>query len=303
MKCVVFGGAGFIGSHLAERLLALGHAVTVVDDFSSGAAGNLAAIGSKVSLHQADIRSPETFARLDASIEVAFHLAFPTPLCNRDRHRQFHDVATTGTLHILDWCAEHDVRLVYGSSISVYGQHAGGTPISEETPVSPILPYAANKLYGELLATSYASLYGLRHDTIRISDVYGPRDRRRNAVNNFIDAAAAGAAIQLQGDGSQRRNFTYVQDIAEALSRLATSDARGDTLILADTKATAVRELAATVTRVCGSSSAIATNSAADSRDYVFDPAAFLRRFGDMNWTPLEAGIAATARARSNKDD
>ena len=298
MKCVVFGGAGFIGSHLVERLSRDGHEVTAVDNLSSGRADNLSSVAGSVVFRNEDIRSAPWFASLDSDFDIAFHLAFPTPDCTRDQDHQFHDVATLGTINILDWCSRNQVRLVYGSSISVYGERGEGTPIDESTEVRPCLPYAVNKHYGEMMAASYASLYGLAFDSIRISDVYGPRDRRRNAVNNFIDAARSGRAIQVRGKGMQRRNFTYVDDIVEGLVRVGGSAAEGQTLILADAEATSVRDLAATVVSVLGSESEVSFDDVEDSRDYVFMPDRFIERFGQFAWTALATGIAATASAR-----
>jgi UDP-glucose 4-epimerase len=180
--------------------------------------------------------------------------------------------------------------MVYGSSISVYGEQRGIT-IDESTAVRPVLPYAVNKLYGERMCASYAKMYGLQYDTIRISDVYGARDRRRNAVNSFIDAVLAGTPITIHGGGSQRRNFSLVTDIASGLRNVMAQPAGSATYILSDPLAMSVRELAEAVASLIDSEIEIISAGDPDTRDYVFDPSSFQQCFGQIDWTPLRAGL------------
>jgi UDP-glucuronate 4-epimerase len=231
MRVLVTGGAGFIGSHLVESLLADGHAVALLDNFDPFYPPELKrrtverlqsrATPGALTLHEGDIRSASDLAAAmeSASPEVVAHLAALAgvrPSC--ERPAEYADVNVTGTTRLLEASRRAGVRrFLFASSSSVYGETAA-VPFREEDPCGqPISPYAASKRAGELLGHSYAHLYGMRIICPRFFTVYGPRQRPDLAIHKFCRAIAAGQPIPLFGDGSTRRDYTYVTDIIQGV--------------------------------------------------------------------------------------
>jgi nucleoside-diphosphate-sugar epimerase len=293
MKVAVTGGAGFIGSHVCESLIACGHSVVAVDSLISGTIENLANVSNRLTLLDLDIADPEFGAAVPGDVESIVHLAFPTPLCTRDRDRQFHSIASTGTANVLDWAVETNARVLYGSSISVYGIPEL-LPIAEEHRVSPMLVYGANKLHGEMLCRAYREMYGLEFEILRISDVFGPRDSRRNAINNFISAALSGSPVTLKGKGDQRRSYTYVRDIAGVVSRLIDQAPANDVLNISGPQAFSIRDVLKAVGRVVGVALEIEVEPGVDPRDYVIGTDRLVARLPGLCFTDMEAALAAT---------
>ncbi|HEY0080566.1 MAG TPA: GDP-mannose 4,6-dehydratase [Pyrinomonadaceae bacterium] len=224
-QILVTGGAGFIGSHLVERLLAEGGwRVTVVDDFNEFYSPevkrrNVAALlgRDEFRLFEADIRDRAALARLFAeeSFDSVVHLAaragvrpsLAEPLL-------YAETNINGTLNLLELARASGVKqFVFGSSSSVYGINAK-VPFSEEDPITqPISPYAATKAAGELLCHTYSHLHGLRSVCLRFFTVYGARQRPDLAIHKFAHLIDAGRAIPVFGDGTTRRDYTYIDDI------------------------------------------------------------------------------------------
>lgn len=218
---MVTGGAGFIGSHLTERLLGMGAAVTVYDnfdDFYPGKEGNLAgrsgAKGFKVV--RASILDVESMRKAMADVRIVFHLAAQAGVRYGLVHpEKAHQVNASGTLNVLSLARELKVqRLIYASSSSVYGNPAK-VPISEEHPLNPTNIYGASKLAGEKYCLAYQSSYGLPVTCLRYFSVYGPRGRPDQVLYEMASRVAAGSAAEIFGDGRQSRDFTFVSDIVE----------------------------------------------------------------------------------------
>jgi len=221
-RMLVTGAAGFIGSQLAERLVADGHQVLGVESFSDHYSRdlkelNLAGLAAEpqFELVEADI-SRDPLIDLFGDIDVAFHLAARPGV--RDSWSEFGDYVDAnivGSRAVFDAAATTHTRVVYASSSSVYGD-ASSLPVSEKHPLHPISPYGASKVMTEVLAGAYASSYGLDAVGLRYFTVYGPRQRPDMGLSRFIEALVDGRAIPLYGDGLQRRDMTYVGDIVGA---------------------------------------------------------------------------------------
>ncbi|HXO21817.1 MAG TPA: NAD-dependent epimerase/dehydratase family protein [Thermoanaerobaculia bacterium] len=230
---LVTGGAGFIGSHLTRRLLARGDRVTVLDDFNdfydpARKRGNVAPLlpRSDYRLVEGDIRDEALVDGLfaDGRFDAVVHLAARAGV--RPSLREpilYEDVNCIGTLRLLEAARRHGPDLfLFGSSSSVYGINEK-IPFAEDDAVDqPISPYATTKRAGELLCYNYHHLYGLRTACLRFFTVYGPAQRPEMAIHKFTDLLYRGAIVPMYGDGSSRRDYTYVDDIVDGL--LATLD-------------------------------------------------------------------------------
>lgn len=229
MRILVTGGAGFIGSHLVERLLAAGHRVRVLDNLSSGKRGNLPVDGG-VELLVGDVREAADIARAMDRIEAVFHLAAVASVqASVDDPLNTHASNFIGTLNLLEEARRRGVeRFVYASSAAVYGD-TSELPVSEDSAVHPLSPYAADKLAGEHYLFFYARKYGLAATAFRFFNIYGPRQDPSSpysgVISIFVERARAGGAVTIFGDGEQTRDFVYVADLAEILYR--SLDCRG----------------------------------------------------------------------------
>lgn len=293
MKVAVTGGAGFVGSHVCERLVADGHSVVVVDSLISGLADNLDGVVERLIVLELDITDSAFSKAVPRDVDCIVHLAFPTPLCTRDRACQFHAVASIGTAQVLDWALAANAKVLYGSSISVYGIPQV-LPVTDEHPVNPMLVYGANKLHGEMLCRTYHEMYGLEFEILRISDVFGPRDGRANAINNFISAAISGNSLRLKGEGKQRRSYTYVSDIADVIVELAGQSPSNESLNIAGPNAYSIRDVLESVGRVVGTELEIEVEPGADPRDYVIGTERLNVRLPGKSFTDLSEALAST---------
>jgi len=224
-RCLVTGGAGFIGSHLIRRLLAEGHEVRVVDDLSTGARGNLD--GTAAELVVADLVTAD-LAPLVAGHDVIFHLAAvgSVPRSVSDPLRS-HEAAATATLRLLIAARDASIpRFVSSSSSSVYGDVAK-PPMRESMPTLPRSPYAVGKLAGEGYVRVFAQLYGMSTVSLRYFNVFGPRQSPESAyaaaIPRFIKAYRDRQRPVVYGDGRQSRDFTYVDNVVDANLRAASA--------------------------------------------------------------------------------
>jgi len=218
MLTLVTGGAGFIGSNLADALLADGHEVRVIDDLSTGLRSN---VPDAATFFEGSVTDPELLEAAVAGTEVVFHQAALGSVARSLDEPLVSDTANThGTLAVLDAAHRLGVRrVVQASSSSVYGG-ADVRPTPESTPLIPRSPYAVTKLVGEHYARVFAELHGLETVALRYFNVYGPRQRPDAAyaavIPLFIAALHAGKAPKVQGDGLQSRDFAYIDDVVRA---------------------------------------------------------------------------------------
>lgn len=213
---MVTGGAGFIGSHVADALLEAGADVTVLDDLS---AGRLENVPRSARFVRADVNDVGDV--LDASFDHAFHFAAnaSVPTSVEDPRRDFRTNAA-GTLALLEYARRHDVgRVVYASTAAVYGEPAF-VPITEEHPLSPVSPYGASKLAGERTGYAYASTYGVRFSAVRIFNTYGPRQPRYVMYDLIRKLQANPRRLEVLGTGEQVRDYCFATDMASAFLRV-----------------------------------------------------------------------------------
>ena len=224
MRILVTGGAGFIGSHLAEKLLAAGHDVVILDDFNDFydpqiKHANIAGFAREVTLYHLDLRDSESVRSLfhREKVNAIAHLAARAGVRpSIQQPRLYYDTNVTGTLHLLEAARVTGVdRFVFASSSSVYGA-SKTVPFPEDEHLSQTFsPYAATKVAGEFLCSTYSHLYNLRVLALRYFTVYGPRQRPDLAIHQFTRRIYAGQPIDQFGDGTTRRDYTYIDDVIQ----------------------------------------------------------------------------------------
>ena len=217
MKYMVTGGAGFIGSHLTEKLVERGDTVTVIDNLNTGKIENLKSVSQKINFVQNDIRDVEVVRNLMENIDGVFHQAALASVQDSFRiPEKFHDVNVNGTENIFKIAKEFGIKVVYASSSSVYGD-TKTLPTTEKDEMNPINPYAKTKLEKEKLAERYAK-NGLKVIGLRYFNVFGPRQSKEYAgvIKLFLDRIEQGLPPLINGDGLQIRDFVYVDDVVNA---------------------------------------------------------------------------------------
>ena len=232
-KALVTGGAGFIGSHLVEALLAKGCAVTVLDDFNDFynpaiKEGNVSGFVDRVEIVRGDIRDRDLMEKVfrEGGFDVVFHLAARAGVRpSISDPRLYVSTNVDGTLNLLEACREYGVgKFVFASSSSVYGVNKK-VPFAEVDRIErTISPYAASKLMGEQLCSNYANLYGIRCICLRFFTVYGPRQRPDLAIAKFTKKIMEGTPIERYGDGSTARDYTFIEDIVKGVIAAAEWD-------------------------------------------------------------------------------
>ncbi len=252
MRAVVTGGAGFIGSHVAEALLARGDEVTVVDDLSRGRREN---VPEEARLVEHDLREGLEPLFDEARPEVCFHLAAQVDVrVSVDRPVHDADVNVLGTVAVLEAARRHDAQVVFASTGgAIYGECDRPAPESAER--RPLAPYGVSKLAGEEYLAAYNRLYGGGHVSLRYGNVYGPRQDphgEAGVVAIFLGRLAAGEAPRIFGDGTQTRDYVYAGDVAQAT--LAALGRNGGVYNVGTAAETSVVELYELCRRVAGSS-------------------------------------------------
>jgi UDP-glucose 4-epimerase len=220
-RCLVTGGAGFIGSHVVDRLLALGHEVRVVDNLSTGNRANLAHVADRVDFMLGDLCDPAVAARAVEGMEVIYHIAaLPSvPRSLKDPWGS-HDANVNATVHLLQAAVKAGARrVVYSSSSSVYGDTPDLPKVESVEPL-PRSPYAASKLASEQYVLAYARGGLIEGVALRYFNVFGPRQSPTSAyaavIPLFMAAALEGRPATINGDGEQTRDFTYITNVVQA---------------------------------------------------------------------------------------
>jgi UDP-glucose 4-epimerase len=292
MRAIVTGGAGFIGSHLVDALLARGDDAFVVDDLSSGRSENVPAAAE---LHQLDIRD-EALAPLVAQIgpDLVFHLAAQADVGTSVERPVFDaEVNVVGTVRVLEAAQAAAARVVFVSTGgAIYGDVE--EPADESAPRLPASPYAASKLAGEEYLQMWNRLHGTEHVVCRLANVYGPRQLptlEGGVIAIFLDRLRDGRETEIFGDGEQTRDFVYVEDVAAAL--LAAVDGSG-VYNVGSGEATRILDLHRLCAEVVGVEQApkLAAPRPGDIRHSVLDPGRAERELGWRATTPLREGIA-----------
>jgi len=237
MKSLVTGGAGFIGSHLVELLIAQGHEVTALDNLSSGQLKNLSAVvaNPNFTFFKADIRDVHSLEPAFVGIDWVFHLAGLADIVpSIEVPEQYFSTNVTGTFNVLECAKANGVkRVVYAASSSSYGI-PDAYPTDELSPIKPQYPYALTKYMGEELVLHWSQVYGLSGVSLRLFNVYGTRSRTTGAYGAvfgvFLAQKLNQRPLTVVGDGTQTRDFTYVTDVASAFYAAAQSSVSGQAM-------------------------------------------------------------------------
>ena len=217
-KCLVTGGAGFIGSNLVDALIEKGHEVSVIDNLSTGKRENL---NPRAKFFEEDLRNFERIRPIFDGVDFVFHeAALPRIPLSIQKPRESNDINIGGTLNALIASKEAGVKkFIYAASSSATGGNAA-LPMREDAPCRPLNPYALQKYVGELYCKIFSDIYGLKTVSLRYFNVYGPRQPREGAyapvIGIFLTQKKEGKPITITGDGGQTRDFTHVYDVARA---------------------------------------------------------------------------------------
>ena len=257
-RWLVTGGAGFIGSHLAEALVGRGETVRIADSFITGHRRNLAVVGDRAELVEGDLADPAVATRAVAGMDYVLHQAAIPSV-----PRSVQDPATSNranvdaTLQLLLAARDAQVkRVVYAASSSAYGD-TPTLPKREDMPTHPLSPYALQKLVGEQYMQLFTALYGVETVSIRYFNVFGPRQDPSSPYSGvialFVTALLEGKAPTIVGDGGQTRDFTYVANVVDGVLRAATAlGASGEVINVATGRQISILELARTLGEIIG---------------------------------------------------
>ena len=296
MRAIVTGGAGFIGSHVADALVERGDEVLVVDDLSRGRREN---VDERATLAQVDIRDATAVDAVFAKHrpDACFHLAAQVDVrVSVEDPARDADVNVLGTVRVLEAARRHGTQVVFSSTGgAIYGECEGPAP--ETSRREPLAPYGTSKLAGEEYLATYNRLYGTTHVALRYGNVYGPRQDphgEAGVVAIFFGRLARGEPPRIFGDGRQSRDYVYVGDVVAAT--LAGCGRAGGVFNVGTGRETSVLELANACMRVSGVSMELefAPARLGELQRSVLDPSLAERALGWRSETSLDAGLAAT---------
>ncbi|HEY2936712.1 MAG TPA: NAD-dependent epimerase/dehydratase family protein [Gaiellaceae bacterium] len=294
MRAVVTGGAGFIGSHLVDALVARGDEVHVLDDLSSGKRENVL---PDATLHEGDIRVDADRVFDAARPDVCFHLAAQASVTRSVQDPGFDaDVNVLGTVRVLEAARRHGAQVVFSSTGgAIYGECEGPAP--EDAPRRPLSPYGTSKLAGEEYLAAWNRLHGSGHVALRFGNVYGPRQDphgEAGVVAIFLKTVAAGGTPRIFGDGGQTRDYVFAGDVVRAA--LAAVGRSGGVFNVATGVETSVTELVEGMRTAVGRSFEVehAEERLGDLQRSVLDPSLAGQELGWRPETPLEHGLRAT---------
>jgi len=302
-KVFITGGAGFIGSHLAEALFKLGASVVVMDDLTGGNVANLQHLPG-VHFIRGSILDTTLLARCIQGAELVFHqAALGSVPASVDRPRRFFDVNVTGTLNVLEAAKLGGARRVmFAASSSAYGD-SQVLPKTESMVPLPKSPYAATKVAGEAMLRSWAGSYGIDTVSLRYFNIFGPRQSANSSyaavIAAFAKALLGGQNPQIHGDGSQSRDFTYVDNAVHAnlLAAQALQPLDGETINVACGERVTVSELASKMATLLGREELVAVHGpdrAGDVKHSLADLALARQVLGYQPVVNFDRGLAAT---------
>jgi UDP-glucose 4-epimerase len=297
VRAIVTGGAGFIGSHLADALVARGDEVWVVDNFASGKLEN---VPEDATLVETDVREPLDELFEDAQPQVCFHLAAQADVgTSVDRPDYDAEVNVLGTVRVLEAARKHGTHVVYASTGgAIYGECDGPAP--ERAERRPVSPYGISKLAGEEYVAGWNRLHRAHHVSLRFANVYGPRQEptlEGGVIAIFMERMRAGEPTEIFGDGLQTRDFVHVGDVVEAL--LAAAGGGPGVYNVGTGVETSVIDLHELCRRVTGSERepAFKPPRPGDARRSVIDPSLAASELGWRPQRELDAGLEATWRS------
>ncbi len=246
---LVTGGCGFIGSHLVEKLIKLHFKVIVIDNLSTGRIENINKFINKIVFIKGDIRLPKTFKKIDKiKIDYVFHLAALADIVpSINNPNKYFKSNVVGTEYLLNYFKNKDIKkLVYAASSSCYGipkQY----PTKEKSIMDPKYPYALSKMIGEQLIDHYGKIYNIPYISLRLFNVYGTRSRTSGTYGAvfgvFLAQLLAGKPLTVVGDGKQSRDFTYVSDVVDAMTKSAFSKKKNLILNVGSGKSISINQI------------------------------------------------------------
>ncbi|MBF7730891.1 NAD-dependent epimerase/dehydratase family protein [Pseudomonas sp. N040] len=297
---LITGGAGFIGSHLADALLAQGLRVRVLDNLSTGKRSNVPLHDPRFELIEGDVADGALVARAVAGCRAVAHLAAVASVqASVDDPVATHQSNFIGTLNVCEAMRQHGVkRVLFASSAAVYGNNGEGVAIDEATPLAPLTPYAADKLASEHYLDFYRRQHGLEPAVFRFFNIFGPRQDPSSpysgVISIFTERAQAGLPITLFGDGEQTRDFVYVADlVAVLLQALLRPQVEAGAVNVGLNRATSLLQLLAAIESLLGRLPPVSHVAArpGDIRHSRADNRRLLQRFQLPEPTTLTAGL------------
>lgn len=298
---LITGGAGFIGSHLADALLAKGYAVRILDDLSTGKRSNLALDNPRVELIQGDVADAALVLRAAQGCHAVVHLAAVASVqASVDDPVRTHQSNFVGTLNVCEAMRLSGIkRVVFASSAAVYGNNGEGQAISEETPKSPLTPYASDKLSSEHYLDFYRRQHALEPVIFRFFNIFGPRQDPSSpysgVISIFSERAEKGLPIAVFGDGEQTRDFFYVGDLVKLLTQaLERVEVEEGAINVGLNQTTSLNQLLSALKQVVGGLPHVSYQSAraGDIKHSRADNQRLLERFVLSEPTPLGVGLA-----------
>jgi len=298
MRVLITGGAGFIGSHLADRLVAEGVTCRVLDNLSTGKRENLPATGMVDFVH-GDIRDAETVTAAVKGMNAIVHLAAVASVqASVDDPAGTHATNFDGTLNLIEVARRSGItQFVYASSAAIYGDNAV-LPVPETATPRPLTPYAADKLSGEYYLDFYRRKFGMRTNAFRFFNIYGPRQDPSSpysgVISIFVERLRSGLPVTIFGDGHQTRDFVYVGDLADLLARTVLApDSGGEVMNVGRGKEQSLLELLSALEQLTGR--AIERQYAPARVGDILRSCADVRRLqkntGQLPMTDLETGL------------
>ncbi|MFL6373636.1 MAG: SDR family oxidoreductase [Pyrinomonadaceae bacterium] len=302
-KVLITGGAGFIGSNLADGLIREGAKVTILDNFLTGFQENLDEINGDFELIEGDITDTETVKKAVEGCEVIFHeAALPSVPRSVDNPIETHRICVDGTVNLLMAARKAGVRrFIYAASSSAYGDQPVLPKVETMCP-DPLSPYAAAKLTGELYCRAFNSVYGLETFSLRYFNVFGPRQNPSSmysgVISRFTDALMSGKQPVIYGDGEHSRDFTYIDNVVAAnISAAQTNKGIGETMNVANGERTTLNQLLETLKSVTGVTDITADyqpGRKGDVRDSQADNHQAVKYLGYRTLVGLEEGLRRT---------
>ncbi|MFM9903836.1 MAG: SDR family oxidoreductase [Pyrinomonadaceae bacterium] len=302
-KVLVTGGAGFIGSNLAEELIRQGARVTIIDNLITGFRENLEEIKGDFDFIEGDINDDDGAARAVEGCEIVFHeAALPSVPRSVDDPGETHHACVNGTLNLLIKSKNAGVkRFIYAASSSAYGDQPV-LPKVETMRSDPLSPYAVAKLTGELYCRSFNNVYGIETMSLRYFNVFGPRQNPSSmysgVISRFVDALLTGKQPVIYGDGEHSRDFTYISNVVDANIKAINSEKGiGETVNVANGERTTLNELLNVLKNITGNPDVIADYQPprnGDVRDSQADNTRAVEWLGYTNHIGLEEGLRKT---------
>lgn len=300
---LVTGGAGFIGSNLAQALGEAGARVRIIDNFSTGFRENLEEISSDFDFTEGCVTDESVVRKILEDVDLVFHqAALPSVPRSVEKPEETHDMCVNGTFNLLNCSRLSGVRrFVYAASSSAYGDQPT-LPKSESMLPSPMSPYAAAKLMGEYYCKSFSNVYGIETVSLRYFNVFGPRQNPSSqysgVISRFIDALMKGEEPVIHGDGEQSRDFTYIANVVDANMRAAMAPGvSGITMNCANGERVSLHELLKTLKTLTGREEISARYEAprvGDVKHSQADNSLAIEKIGYRKLVGLEEGLKKT---------